>query len=315
MNQYCHVLGIMPRSGTNYLENIISLHTKCKPCDPIYEDFLISQSELLIRFSKKVRRYWNPNWDTNNEYLTEKNLLEHIGYGLHRFLSSPHLGQEVTNDGQNNITISKTPSVKGIEHFFQLFPNSKLIILVRDGRAIVESGCKSFDWDFEKACFDWSRLVKRINAFIAENTDHKAQIKMVRYEDLINNTEEEVPLIFKFLQVNEDEVLIEDVKNLHISGSSETKKTNKEVTWQPKKMDDNFKPLERFSHWSRYKRRRFEWISGNSLISMGYVNSLERFTILERIAHTILDISWPIRVIPKTIINLIISRKFVLKTY
>lgn len=317
MKKYCFLLGIMPRSGTNYLENIITLHTECKSCAPIYEDFLVSQSELLIKFSKNVNRYWNPNWDTSKKYLSEKKLLESIGRGLQKFLSSSYYGHEDREDkeNQNKIHVTKTPSIKGIENFFQLFPDAKLIILVRDGRAVVESGCKSFEWDFEKACFDWNRLVKRINDFVSENADCKEQIKLVKYEDLIKNPKEEASLIFKFLQVDENEVLIQDIRNIHISGSSETKRSSKHVTWKPVEMNEDFKPLERFSHWNTFKRRRFEWISGSSLNSMGYVDTICKFTITESILQTILDLTWPVRVAPKTIKHLIINKNFILKTY
>ncbi len=318
MNQFCFLLGIMPRSGTNYLENILSLHNDCVTCTPIYEDFLISQSGLLLKYSKQVSRFWNPKWDESNKYLDKDILLKNIGNGLLNFLSNPITDKNnhiQDTHGNKKTILSKTPSVKNIHNFFKLFPTAKVIILIRDGRAIVESGCKSFDWNFEKACYDWGKAVKNIENFIANNPEKKDQIKVVKYEDILTNTEIEVNRIFDFLKLDKNIVAVDDIHNLDISGSSETRNKSDKVTWKPVKMNDEFNPLNRFSHWGHYKKRRFEWISGKQLLSMGYCNSIDSFSFSEKLFHSLLDVTWSIRVVPSTLKYLLLHKNFILKTY
>lgn len=75
----------------------------------------------------------------------------------------------------------------GLDNFFRIFPDQPLILLVRDGRSVVESGMRSFNWDFEQAAHDWADAAQRIKNL--SETYNKAEKKclVVRYEDLFSN--------------------------------------------------------------------------------------------------------------------------------
>ncbi|MGF1700550.1 sulfotransferase [Photobacterium makurazakiensis] len=311
MARICFLLGVMPRSGTNYLSNVLTLHDQCENSAPINEDFIVSQSGALYRFSKKIERYWNPTWDKENKVLTSDNILRHIGNGLKGFISSAHEDADLPHD---SVIVTKTPSTKNIKHFFKLFPDSHLFIIMRDGRSVVESGEKSFDWDFEKAAFDWQVSVSRISTFIKDNPEFQDKIMLVKYEDLLTNTGEQINQMFNFIGVEEDSVSINDVKTLKISGSSEVKNTQAEVNWSAVPMNENFKPLERFSSWSQSKRRRFDWVAGKSLYEMKYIEDCPQFSFKERVIQRCWDLTWIIRVAPKTIKFLVKEKKLILKT-
>lgn len=313
MTRICFLLGIMPRSGTNYLENVITLHDHCVHCKPICEDFLVSESDLLVKYAKRVNRHWNPDWDKDQKYVTTDNLLKSIGNGLLQFLVSPKVDSESLSG--DKVLVSKTPSVKNIKNFLRLFPDTRLIILIRDGRAVVESGCKSFNWDFEKACYDWNSSAKNITNFLSEHQDINQKIKLVRYEELLSNTEETVSDIFHFLEVDNTSVSLDDVNNLHVSGSSEQRESSKAVNWKPVKKSDGFDPLKRYSHWSKYKTRRFEWLAGKSLVSLGYADAVPGFNIAEKVMHSMLDITWPLRMLPNTIRYAVMHKSLIIKTY
>ncbi|MDV7102901.1 sulfotransferase [Vibrio sp. TH_r3] len=315
MAKLCFILGIMPRSGTNYLENIITLHDQCTDCAPIYEDFLVSESDKLVKYAQSVNRRWNSDWEKDSKHVTTSSLLKAVGNGLQQFLSASYLQSQTQTVVEHTVLISKTPSVKNIKNFIDLFPDTKLIILIRDGRSLVESGCRSFNWDFEKACFDWNYAAKKIKKFQLDNIQNNDNIKLVCYENLIKSPDKEVADIFRFLNLPEDNVSVDDIKGLHISGSSEQKKQSKNIDWKPVKKSDDFKPLNRFAHWSKFKARRFEWIAGDSMLSMGYIESYEKFSLFEKILHISLDISWPIRVLPETLKYVILERKLIIKTY
>ena len=47
----CFILGIMARSGTNYLFRLLDLHPDCAGPGPIWEDCFVRHSELLETFA------------------------------------------------------------------------------------------------------------------------------------------------------------------------------------------------------------------------------------------------------------------------
>ena len=56
------VLGVMPRSGTNYLYDFLALHPDCAPARaPIWEDFFLQHADLLMAYTATVRRRWDPD--------------------------------------------------------------------------------------------------------------------------------------------------------------------------------------------------------------------------------------------------------------
>jgi hypothetical protein len=55
------VFGIMHRSGTNYLRDLLTLHEQCRG-SRIHEDFLVANSCLLERYVDAVIYNWNSDW-------------------------------------------------------------------------------------------------------------------------------------------------------------------------------------------------------------------------------------------------------------
>ncbi|MCM0147493.1 sulfotransferase [Photobacterium galatheae] len=312
MARLCFLLGIMPRSGTNYFANLLNLHPHCHHNAPIYEDFLVSQSGYLHFFARQVARHWSQHWDPDRKVLTTTNLMQCLGNGLQQFLLNREQQQALSAE---SLVIAKTPSVRHLQHFFSLFPELKLLILVRDGRAVAESGVRSFDWDFEKAAYDWHLSARRILDFIAANPEHSSRIKLVKFESLLTDTENELTGVFEFLELEPKAVSMAAVREMYVSGSSDTRRQHQSVSWQPVAAGADFQPLERFRHWRRKKHRRYEWLAGESLYQLGYLDSRPKFSLAEKVVQRALDVSWGIRIAPKTLHHAVVNRKLILKTY
>ena len=60
------------------------------------------------------------------------------------------------HNGRPTRLVTKTPTVKNLGLFFQLFPTSKLLVLVRDGRSVVESAVRTFDRPYGHAAREWA---------------------------------------------------------------------------------------------------------------------------------------------------------------
>jgi hypothetical protein len=127
----------MPRSGTNFLANLLVIHPDCGS-PKVHEDYLLAQAQHLERYVAGVCSHWKPEWE-----LGQSDVFAALGDGLLRLL-----GQGV----DRRRLVTKTPSVQNLPLVFKLFPQAQLLLLVRDGRAVAESGVKTFrTWTFEKA--------------------------------------------------------------------------------------------------------------------------------------------------------------------
>ena len=163
----------------------------------------------------------------------------------------------------------KTPDTTHVESFRYLFPEQRLLILVRDGRSVVESGVRSFGWDYDEATFRWRRSARRILKFVRENDG--VAYRLVRYEDLYLNLEDQLRDILTFVDLDTGVYDFEAAANLPVRGSSDVRgNSGDQVHWKPVAKDEHFNPLRRWQSWSRAQHERFNWIAGDAMIQLGY---------------------------------------------
>ncbi len=139
------ILGIMPRSGTNYLYNLLLLHPDCGDPEPIWEDYFLHHSDILLRYVEILSDQWK--LPEENKTVQESQLCSNLGYGIISYLYAKTAKKRL---------VAKTPSVYNLNNFYKFFPDAYLIIIVRDGRSVVESGRKSFGWNYEIAMKRWA---------------------------------------------------------------------------------------------------------------------------------------------------------------
>src|SRR5688572_5702764 len=78
------ILGIRPRSGTNFLWDLLRLHPDLSaPRAPVNEDFLVKHSDHLARYAADVRKHWK-KWDRSEDIPNE--ILASVGRGLLEFM-------------------------------------------------------------------------------------------------------------------------------------------------------------------------------------------------------------------------------------
>ena len=277
------ILGIYPRSGTNYLHDLIRMHPQCDPESALLqEDHLLVNAHLLIKYVDGVARWWKKRWGAE-ELEAERNLLcTEIGNGLRSFLRLQLEGRKHAARKNGTITsarrlVTKTPSVEHLDLFFKFFPNSPLLILVRDGRSVVESSVKTFNQPYGYAARQWARGAQRIQKFLQENS--AAPYMLIRYEDLYSNVERELRRIFEYLHLDPEQYDYQAAINLPVRGSStlsggpSTKRfswVHEGIHWDAVEKPADFDPLNRWSGWKRGKHERFNRVAGKYLVSFGY---------------------------------------------
>ena len=299
------ILGIMQRSGTNYLANLLDLHPDCILCGPVWEDGLLNYASHLSHYINSVYKQWNERWKVEKKLGPPELLYECLGNGLIAFLNKQ---KEVYEDEKSIFSdrrfktilkkrlITKTPSVKNLKLFHKFFPKAKLLIIVRDGRSVVESGMRSFSWRYEKAIRRWAKAAEEILDVVKSESFQAGKLLIVRYEDLYQSPEDELERIFSFLDLDLSKYDFNKAKNLPVSGSSDllTKKGS-EIHWEKTEKDKDFNPLKRWEGWGRFLHERFNWIAGKYLTQLGYEQkAFEGNRIFWRIYNHLLDLKWKI---------------------
>jgi Sulfotransferase family len=279
------ILGIAPRSGTNYLHDLIRMHPECEPRSSVLEeDFLVANSPLLLRYAEGVSRFWKKKWG-DVELEREKHLLcAKIGEGLASFLYAQldqrtNSAVSVPASGRRRL-ITKTPNVTNLELFFEVFPSAGLLILVRDGRSVVESAAKTFSQPYGHAAREWASAAEEILNF--KHRHPQANYLMVRYEDLYQNVESELRRIFLFLGLDPDTYNYITAADLPVRGSCALREQTHDsghdfwvtegVHWNPTPKPEGFNPLVRWRGWNRAKHERFNWIAGRYMPAFGYTS-------------------------------------------
>jgi len=282
--EMCFILGIKQRCGTNMLKRFLGLHPECNKLGPIWEDFVVHYSELLENYVDRLYKRYKLSWKVEERIGPPELLLNYFGDAIIKYLKIqneciPHKTIPVS-------LVTKTPSVKGMHNFFKMFPKARLLILIRDGRAVVESGVKSFNWNFEDATREWASAAKTIIDFQQKYSKHEYNYLIVKYEDLIADQDKELRKIFSFLNLDAEKYDFSQARSMKVFGSSEiSKKDNGKIDWDGEKKTPNFNPLNRWDTWERAKHERFNWIAGKYL-------SLLDYTPKEYLANPIFYKAW-----------------------
>ncbi len=204
------ILGMMPRSGTNFLHRLLCQHPDCGAINttPVREDYLVHHIKWLRRYVDRLRWQWG-NWGADEAFVAP--LSTAVGHGLTDFLGS-------LSDAKRIVT--KTPSVENLDAFFNYFADAHLLIIVRDGRSIVASGMSGFGWNFETATRKWRKTVREITAFQQKHAAYADRFKLVHYEALNANTVEELGNVLQFLDLDATIYDFEAALDTPVYGSS-----------------------------------------------------------------------------------------------
>ena len=261
------IIGIMERSGTNFLADALKL------LDPRFqlpralgEDFLLEHSNLLNDYIERTYQRWKrvPWLNNPDEY---KELLSHqLGQALLALLY-----EQIDPDKR---LLTKTPNASNVDKFCQLFPQAKLLILVRDGRDVVESAAAT--WPSEPYGYwvnQWARGARSILDFIRGPAHelHGSLWELVRYEDLVQKPQAVADKLLRFLELDKSRADYHLIDKLPIRASSQDRDEAGKVTWATIEKHNGFNPIGRWSSWSWYRKKQFKRLAGQALIDLGYV--------------------------------------------
>jgi hypothetical protein len=243
------------------LVHLLRLHPDLGgPGLPIYEDFFLDRSDDLFRFAERARKKWDPGWGWPEDI--DDHLLRCLGDALVSFLEC--------EPGKRLVV--KNPSVRNLDRFFSLFPSAQLIILVRDGRSVVQSGMASFGWDFASSVREWAEAADEIEKF-TRSSGEQSRFLMVRYEDLVTDLRPQLERILDFCRLDRSSFDFAKAARMPVYGSSEffgPERTS--LHWRAVARDETFAPLHRWRAWPTAMHEDFWDIAGPQMHRLGYTD-------------------------------------------
>jgi len=225
------------------------------------EDFIIHNSGKLYEHMNELKSCWSNSWKGMDKELYYENYFELIRKGILEFLMPLNIKNQ-------QYCITKTPSVVNIEYATKLFPKSKFIILVRDGKNVIESGVVGFNWDYKSAIKKHALYGNYIVRFMKKNKNNPNVI-LIRYEDILKDGKNELTKLFNQFNLDPNKFDYSQIDSTPVYGSSFLKKENK-VTWQPIEKNDDFNPLERSKGWGLFTKLYYNYYCKENDKFLGY---------------------------------------------
>ncbi|MFT4706201.1 MAG: protein-tyrosine sulfotransferase [Ascidiaceihabitans sp.] len=257
------VLGILPRSGTNYLRDLIALHPDVYG-DPgrLYEFPLLQSGKSAKAFMDDfIQRF-----PRNAEVVGRWDALALTAGAWMRVLQ--------VDAGPQHILL-KSPHVEGLSLAPHVFPNAKIVLCIRDGRDIIDSSLKTFSrWNlrgknFAQLAQSWRLGAEAILAFDEGGPLAHPNVKIVRYEDLVADTNAELTRVFVHLELDPNKCDMAAVDKMLVRGSSRATVTG-DARWRGAEKSADFSPLGRWKAWPEQRKAKFRKIVGPVLTKAGY---------------------------------------------
>jgi hypothetical protein len=241
------ILAPAPRSGTNYLHDLLALHPAIKS-SAVQEDHLLAEFHTLDRFiADSVGRA--------AIRVDEKRVEE--ATSLRKALGGALAGYIVRGAPSDSaFVISKSPTLHGVEFVDYLGLETRVLVVLRDGRDVVESTVRSFPQISPSyALHRWTEGCRLLAKCALMPRD---RLMVVRYEEAFRSPAKIMEDVLAWLGLPITSYPSDKLDSLPVRGSSETKSRSREVTWRPVARAKTFAPDKRSAQWSTLQIARFQ---------------------------------------------------------
>ncbi len=270
------VHGIMPRSGTVYVGELLRRHPAVHAYpNRLWEMPFLQQTYHILRMQRDFFR----TYEQNIGKIGDHDFLPLFGSAFIAYLRS------FAPEGQR--LLLKVPGVHHLDRFFTVFPYEHLLVLVRDGRDVVHSTRKTWPQiTFGMASRRWKRSARMVLAFheryrIRSTTGASAACPpppgaywLARFEDAVHDPAGFVREACRHFDLDEAAYPFDEADDLPVRGST-TLKRQGPVDWAPVKKPAGFKPIAHWRDWSWWQKWRFKHIAGQELIDLGYAEDFK----------------------------------------
>ena len=259
------ILGMTRRSGTNFLWRLLDLHPHIVTIPELAEDFSLQNIQLLSQYVDRTCQNWDPAWGYRGQL--QEPFMQSLGQCILNFILRQH---DAPIETSRQKPLLKTPSVQNIERFFDFFPQAYLLITVRDGRDVVESCMRSFNFPFEESVRAWNQAAQAILGFDRVQHEHSVRYRVVRYERILSDRDHQLTELLQFLKLDPLLYDFDKARQLPAYGSSALRGEEEAVHWRPVNIPVNHQFTGQWESWNLYRKQRFNWIAGQSMSDLGY---------------------------------------------
>lgn len=255
--------GILPRAGTVYAGQLLRLHPELHPFPHnLYEVPFLQLSDRVLQLQEQFLA----NHRHNRGKVGETDFLTLFGSALVAHL---HAG---TPAGKRMLV--KVPSVEYLHFFPHVYPHEHLLVLVRDGRDLVDSTVRTWPmFPFSFACRRWRRAAEMVVRFDEQWEGPHDGYWLARYEDAVHDPEGFVREACRRFGLDEGAYPYAEIESIRVRGSS-TVTAAGEVVWEPQERPEAFRPVGRWRRWPERKKRTFKRLAGGMLLALGYCEDL-----------------------------------------
>ena len=256
--------GVMPRSGTVYVGELLRKHPDLQAYpNEIWELPFLQQT---VRIQKLQREFFLA-YEQNVGKIGNDDFLPLFGSALIAYLYS-FLPPE-------RRMLLKVPSVQYLTCFFSMFPEERLLVLVRDGRDVVHSTVRTWpQLRFSMVCRRWRRAAEMVLRFDAIHGADRKGYWLAKFEDAVSDPVAFVEQACDRFDLDVQRYPFEQIEEIRVQGSSSLRKDGK-VVWDHVERPKGFSPVGHWQNWSPGKTRTFKRIAGQALIDMGYCDDLD----------------------------------------
>ncbi len=250
--------GIMKRTGTVYVAELLRLHPELHAFPQEIWELPLLQ---LYRDVDKLQGEFLNTYEENQGKLEDGAFPALLGAGMMAYLhASTPAGKRV---------LMKEPSVQYLYAFPRMFPKEHLLVLVRDGRDVVESTVRTWPQiRFSFACLRWRRAAEMVMHCDREFAGREGYW-LARFEDVVADPAGFVRAACGHFKLDADCFPFERIASLQVRGSSAMKDKGR-VSWDPQQPKGEFKPVGRWRSWPAHRRWLFKLIAGEALVRLGY---------------------------------------------
>jgi len=258
--RFLFILSPSPRCGTNFVFDVLSLDRRFR-AQRIDEDHFIAGFSAIEKFlAHSVERS-----------SLSKNEHEPLKAEMRLAISTALMETCGAAEGVASDTISlfKTPTTRGLTDAFTSFPDScRFLVIVRNGRDVIESFVQSFPWtNFAYAFHRWRSGCKEL--FKAESLGSDRLLR-IHYEDLLNSPIDTVTKILQWLDLPVEPFPFQLIESLPVRGSSESRISGRPVSWAPTMDPFAVRPDQRSSSATRWRRFMFNAYGERWNVRLGY---------------------------------------------
>ena len=253
--------GVAPRSGTNYLNALLAKHPDLDSCPgDIFEFPFLTHIDQFQDYQNVVLN----DYPRNRENINEADLFQQYGESLVRYI---YLRSE-----QGKTPLVKEPSVRNLRYFHHVFPGQKLLLLIRDGRDVVQSTISSWPgWTIRNAAIRWARSAELMLEYNRRFQEDRGCL-LTRYEDLVESLQPEMARVCDYLEISDDIYQGDIDDSIRIIGSSTHSREEGKVTWKAIEKTKDFKHKQKWATWTERERSTFKKVAGDVLIQAGYAD-------------------------------------------